>query len=76
MLALLPFIHCTAASCNVAHDSDTATATSILQLPLKMLHHVAHTIATANFCTATQLLRSKQLKTHSNTDMLVGLDTS
>ena len=57
ILGLLPSIYCTA-----AHAIATDTATFVLQLPLKLLHHAAHSIATANHCTATQLLRSKQLK--------------
>ena len=62
MLALLPSIHCAAAFCIAAHHSATVTSTSVLQLPLKLLHHAAYSIATANYCTATQLLRSKKLK--------------
>ena len=32
--------------------------------PSQILHHVAHSTATANCCTATQWLRSKQMKYH------------
>ena len=62
ILGLLLSIHCTAALCTTAHVTATDTATSVLQLPLKLLHHVAYSTTTANCCTATQLLRSKQLK--------------
>ena len=57
MLGLLPSIHCI-----VAHATATDIAMFVLQLPLKLLHHVAHSTAIANYCTATQLLRSKKLK--------------
>ena len=62
MLGLLPSIHCTVAHYIAAHATATNTATSVLQLPLKLLHHAAHSTDTANCCTTTQLLRSKQLK--------------
>ena len=62
MLGLLPSIHYTAALCNAAHAIAIDTATFVLQLPLKLLHHAAHSIATANCCTATQFPRSKQMK--------------
>ena len=62
MLGLLPSIHCTAAFYTIAHAIATNTATSVLQLPLNLLHHAAHSTTTANCCTATQLPRSKQLK--------------
>ena len=62
MLGLLPSIHCTAALCTAAHATVTDTTTSVLHLPLKLLHHAAYSTATANCCTETQLLRSKKLK--------------
>ena len=62
MLGLLPSIHCVVALYTTAHVTATDTATFILQLPFNFLHHAAHSTATANCCTATQLLRSKQLK--------------
>ena len=62
MLGLLPSIYCTAALCTVAHATATDTVTFVLQLPLRLLHHAAHSTATGNYCTATQLPRSKQLK--------------
>ena len=74
MLCLLPSIHCTAALCTAAHATATDTATSVLQLSLKFLHHVAHSTATANYCTTTQLLRVKQLKDIPNANILVSLD--
>ena len=64
---LLPF-------CTAAHDSATATATFVLQFPLNMLHHAAHSTSTTDCCTLTVLLRSKQLKIHPKVDMLVSLD--
>ena len=77
MLGLQPLIHCATAICTAAHDSPTITATSVLQLPLKMLHHAAHSTATANYCTATQLLRVKQLKDITqNPDRQVSLAAS
>lgn len=75
MLGLLPFIHCTATSCTFAHDTATVTATSILHLPIKMLHHVSRSTATANCYIATQSLRSTQLKIHPKVDMLVSLES-
>ena len=74
MLGLLPLIHCAAAPCTATHDTAIVTAISVLQLPLNMLHHVAHSTAIANYYTATQLLRSKQLKSYPKSDMLVSLD--
>ena len=74
MLSLLALIHCVAAISTATHDTATVTAASILQLPLNMLHHDAHNTSTANFCTTTQLLRSKQLKSDPKADMLVSLD--
>ena len=62
MLGLLPSIHCAVAFCTAAHVTATDTATFVLQLPLNLLHLAAHSTATANCYTATQMLRSKQLK--------------
>ena len=56
MLGLLPSIDYVDASYTISHVTTTYTATSVLQLPLKLLRRAA------NCCTATQLLRSKQLK--------------
>ena len=56
MLGLLPSIHCTDPLYTTAHVTTTDTTTSVMQLPLNLLHRAA------NYCTATQLLRSKQLK--------------
>ena len=53
MLGLLPSIHRAAAFCTATHVTAIDTATSVLQLPLKSLHHAAHSTATANCCTAT-----------------------
>ena len=64
MLGLLPLIHCTAAICTAAHDFATVIVAFVLQIPFKMLHHAAHSTATANCSISTQLLRSKQLKDH------------
>jgi len=69
MLGLLPFICCTATTCSAAHDIASATATFVLQLPLNTLHHAAHSTAAA-----TQLLRSKQLKSYPKANTLVSLD--
>ena len=77
MLGLLTSIHYDAALCTAARVTTTDTATSVLHLPLKLLHHAAHSIATANCCTATQLLRSKQLKDITqNPDRQVSLAAS
>ena len=44
MLGLLPYIHCIVASYTTAHDSATATATFVLQLPLNMLRMLPLTL--------------------------------
>ena len=47
MLGLLPSIYCTIALCTAAHATAIDTPTFVLQLPLKLLHHAAHSTATA-----------------------------
>ena len=62
MLGLLPLNSALLLpSYTAAHATATDSATSVLQLPLKLLHHAAHSTTAANGYTATQLLRSKQL---------------
>ena len=62
MLGLLPSIHCVVSLCTAAHVTAIDTTTYVLQLPLNLLHHAAHSTATTNYCTTTQLARSKKLK--------------